>query len=133
MVKYNRPFSDYQWLNQLDKAKGLDVGDSTYSKQKAGVKFLEFIAQTERDKLVTLVANSHFFSLAMDGRSDVATIEQETLFLKTCYQGKLHVNFLCVEQPESTASDDLYEFVMNQLKSNQIYEHMTKFIGMVFF
>jgi len=33
VVKHNRPFSDYTWLNELDKSKGLDTGD-TYNNEK---------------------------------------------------------------------------------------------------
>ena len=47
----NRPFSDYVWLNELDKCKGIDIGD-TYNNEKAAVIFLQSIADVERDKNV---------------------------------------------------------------------------------
>ena len=128
VVKYNRPFSDYEWLNDLDKAKGLDV-DVTYTGRKAGTYLLEY-AETERETLVELVKKSQFFSLSMDGSTDCATVEQETLFLKTSQNGRHHVKFLCIGMPQSSCSDDLFKFVVNQLKANKVYEHMNKFVGL---
>ena len=38
LVKNNRPLSDIKWLYELDKAKGLEIGD-TYDNRKAAAMF----------------------------------------------------------------------------------------------
>jgi hypothetical protein len=40
VAKHNRPLRDYVWLNNLDKAKGLETGD-TYNNPTAGADFLD--------------------------------------------------------------------------------------------
>ena len=128
IVMKNRPLSDFTWLTALDKAKGLEVGES-HSNPHAATSMLGFISETHRESIVEMVQKSKFFSLTMDGSTDDATIEQETLFIRTCINGKLFVKFLCVGEPNSTSSQELYQFVNSQLKSTKIYEHMTKCVG----
>jgi hypothetical protein len=129
VVKHNRPFRDYKWLNDLDREKGLDA-PQTYSNWKTGTLFLENIADIENQKIHDVIQNVKFFSLAMDGSTDDATDEQETLFIKTCHKGKLSVHFLCVGEPESTCSSDLLDFVIDRLKMFHLYEQMCKFLGL---
>ena len=118
IIMKNRPLSDFTWLTALDKAKGLEVGES-HSNPHAATSMLGFISETERE-MVEMVQKSKFFSLTMDGSTDDATIEQETLFIRTCINGKLFVKFLCVGEPNSTSSQELYQFVNSQLKYTSI-------------
>lgn len=78
LVKSNRPLSDIKWLYELDKAKGLEIGD-TYANRKAAAMLLEHISQTESDEISRLVNDAHFYSLTMDGSTDEGCIEQGTL------------------------------------------------------
>ena len=128
LVAKNRPMSDYVWLNQLDRAKGLDVGE-TYDNAKAGAIMLGSIAHTERQKLLNFINMVNFFSLTMDGSTDDGVVEQETLFIRSCHKGKVTAWFLCIGEPQSTASEDLYGFVIDQLKYNQIFPQMSKCVG----
>ena len=41
-----RPISDYASLSKLDKAKGVDIGDS-YLNRKSATMFIDSIAQVE--------------------------------------------------------------------------------------
>ena len=47
MAKHNRPFSNFVWQCQLNKAKGLDVA-VTYINDKSARSFTQVIAETER-------------------------------------------------------------------------------------
>ena len=44
LAKNNRPFSDFKWMNDLDRAKGLDVQDR-YDNAKYGKVFPSYIAK----------------------------------------------------------------------------------------
>jgi hypothetical protein len=46
LIKKNRPISDVKWLNQLDRAKGIDHR-TTYDNTTAATRFIEFISTTE--------------------------------------------------------------------------------------
>lgn len=130
VIKHNRPFSDYVWLNQLDAAKGIDVTcTDTYNNRQAATTFIENIGEIQRQKLVQDVSNIKFFSITMDGSTDDGTVEQETLCLKWCNKGIISNRFICIGEPESTTSNDLYNFVINELQANTLYISMDKCIG----
>ena len=57
-VKKNRPLRDYIWLCQLDKAKGVDLGDS-YLNDKTVMNFTKTIAESARRKTVKTVFCSY--------------------------------------------------------------------------
>lgn len=74
------------------------------------------------------VKRAKFFSLTMDGSTDEATVEQETLFKRFCCQGDIVTKFLTIGEPASTSSADLYTFVTNILKTHELNQNIS-FIG----
>ena len=74
MIKKNRPISDIAWLNQLDRAKGLDHS-KTYDNMNAVTCFMEFFS-SERKKVSDTLSEINFFSLTMDGSTDDSVTEQ---------------------------------------------------------
>ena len=119
VAKQNMPLSDYQWLCDIDKAKGLDVGD-TYLNQKAALKFLNCIADTEQDRTKDILNDAKFFSFLMDGSTDISGDEQEAIYLRVANKGRVTERFLAIGTPTSTRSRDLLEFVTNTFESHNI-------------
>jgi hypothetical protein len=117
LVKHNRPIKDVEWLIQLDKAKGVDCGE-TYANRKSATTFLEYMSWTESQNITKLVQSAHFFSLSMDGSTDEGSVEQETLFVRICINGQLQTKFLCIGEPSSTSASHLHEFVNEQMKAH---------------
>ncbi|XP_062614641.1 zinc finger protein 862-like [Saccostrea cucullata] len=130
LIKYNRPISDFIWLNKLDEAKGISHGN-TYNNQKAATTFLENISACEKEKLEKMMDVVKFFSLTMDGSTDGSTTEQETIFIRFSVHGKITTRFLCIGEPESTSSLDLFKFVERMMNENGLndHRHVQKFIG----
>lgn len=120
IVKSKRPISDFLWLNKLDIAKGILDSGETYNNCKAATCFMENIAEVEREGILESVKNAKFFSLTMDGSTDEASIEQETLFVRYCVQGDVCTKFLTIGEPASTSSADLYTFVTTNLKKREL-------------
>ena len=110
----NRPLSDYNYLNALDKAKGLQI-NSAYQNAKACGAFVDCIASVYEDSLMKYLSQSHFFSLTMDGTTDISAKEQESLFVRASLNGVVSHNFLRFVEPESTASNDLFVVVEDTL------------------
>ena len=50
IAKYARPFIDFQWMADLDEAKGIDL-EKTYLNDKNCRVFVHSIAQTKRQKV----------------------------------------------------------------------------------
>ena len=107
VAKHNRPIADFVWLNDLDQAKGYTVSD-TYRNEKAGGVFIDNIADIERSQMYKDIAKASFFSLTMDGTTDISAVEQETLFIRMANNGKIISKFLEICEPESTSADDIY-------------------------
>lgn len=128
IIKSNRPISDFVWVNKLDIAKGILDSGETYNNCKAATCFLENIAEVERESILESVKRAKFFSLTMDGSTDEATVEQETLFVRFCCQGDTVTKFLTIGEPASTSSADLYTFVTNILKTHELNQNIS-FIG----
>ncbi|XP_053385072.1 zinc finger protein 862-like [Mercenaria mercenaria] len=114
VAKNNRPLTDYTWLCKVDKAKGLDLGD-TYLNEKAALDFLSAISGTTTDKTLSILKEAPFFSFLMDGSTDIAGDEQESLYVRSAAKGRIIERFLCIGSPKSTCSADLQVFVMEAL------------------
>ncbi|XP_052061801.1 E3 SUMO-protein ligase KIAA1586-like [Mytilus californianus] len=65
----------------------------------------------------------------MDGSTDDSSVEQESIFLRYCNKGKVEHKFVTMGEPESTSSNDLYSFVIEQLHSKNIFSEMNKCVG----
>ena len=83
VMKHNRPISDYMytWLCELDKAKGSDIGQ-TYLNNKASLEFIKSISNHETEKSKEMLEQSHFFSIMMDGSTDISGDEQKPSILE---------------------------------------------------
>ena len=64
VAKHRKSFCDYQFLCKLDKAKGLDIGD-TYMNDKATATFVRAIANVAREEVCKTLksANNLLFSI----------------------------------------------------------------------
>lgn len=87
MVKDNRPLLDYHWLCELDKAKGLDIGD-TYLNSQAALVFVSSIVDSERGETIRMLCNK-CYGIMMDGSTDISGDEQETINLRFSNNGQV--------------------------------------------
>ena len=62
----------------------------------------------------------------MDGSTDDSVTEQETIFIRNCVQGKTITRFVCIGEPQSTSSENLFAFVNEKLNENYLTNHMSK-------
>lgn len=101
----------------------------TYNNRWAATAFLESILEIVKCEVVGTVKNSSFFSITMDGSTDCGTVEQETMFIRCCHDGKIELKFLCIGEPRSTCAKDLLTFVREKIDENQLADHMHKYVG----
>lgn len=85
-----RPYSDYVWLSKLDKAKGLDIGN-TYLNCNSAKEFSKFIALTELNKIAESIKSSKFVSILSDGSTDSSVTEVEIVYARVCIGGEIKV------------------------------------------
>jgi hypothetical protein len=46
--------------------------------------------------------------------------EQETIFIRTCVHGKTITRLVCIGEPQSTSSEDMFAFVNEKLNENYL-------------
>ncbi|KAJ8303781.1 hypothetical protein KUTeg_018704 [Tegillarca granosa] len=118
VIKGNRPLTDFNWLCELDKAKGLDLGD-TYLNSQAALILTSNIADSEREKTINMLGNN-FYGIMMDGSTDISGDEQEAIYIRFSNNWKVTERFLGIGSPESTRSVDLEQFVLQMLDSYKL-------------
>lgn len=114
IAKKHQSFRSYNWLCQLDKAKGLDIGE-TYLNDKKAKEFVENIASVARTDVSLILDTAKFVSVTCDGSSDFMGDEYESLYVRSALNGKVTEKFLCLGVAESAASVDIYNFIKEQL------------------
>ena len=100
---HNRPFTDYNWLCQLDGAKGVKIG-KPYRNSESAKEFTKAIAQVERKSLASAVKTAKFVSVLSDGSTNSAVCEQEMFFLRYVEDGMPVVKFAASVQVERSDS-----------------------------
>lgn len=123
LAKHHRPYTDYVWMNKLDRLKGIDVGSETlYASDKCAAIFTHHIAEVEKERVKKEVAEADFASLIMDGSTDVSVMEQEMVYVRTCVAGVVDVQFIgIVGTPKADAdgiTKSLTKAVLNGLGIN---------------
>ena len=73
-------FTNYPSICELESKHGVNVGQS-YINQNAGKTFCHFIAQSRRDKSLSV---AKFFSLLMDGSTDSGNMDDEMFLVLWC-------------------------------------------------
>jgi hypothetical protein len=112
LAKHDRPYSDFAWLCQLDKRKGLSVGE-TYLNDKNCKIFTHAIALHERQKIKQEIENSPFVSILCDGSTDSSITNNEIIYLRYARHGTAIVKLLgCMNVEKADAKG-----VLSSMKS----------------
>ena len=92
IAKNCRPYTDFQWICEVDEKKGVVIGN-TYCSDKSCREFIRAIAATERKKIEGLFEKAKFVTLLSDGSTDISVKENEIIFARFAIEGTIHVFF----------------------------------------
>lgn len=95
---------------------------TTYTNQKACGIFIDTIASVDKEDVVALIKSASYFSITMDGSTDISTTEQETLYVRTVCNGEITSKFLKIAEPESTTGRDLFKLVQSTVEELDLVE-----------
>ena len=114
LAKEGIAFNKIMPVCELMEHHKVDLGTG-YKNTMACSTFVDYIARDMRATLSKAIQKSRFFSIEIDGTTDVANVEKE-LFLVLYFDsyssdGSVHLRspFLCVRQPNSVSTEGLYE------------------------
>ena len=116
MAKHNRPFSDFVWQCQLDKAKGLDVG-ATYINDKSARSSTQAIAETERANIKRAIERNKFASILSDGATDCSVTENEIVYVRICERGVVSVKFMGCMATEKADAKGIFNALKRAVES----------------
>ena len=132
------PFTKYPKLCELQSHHGVSLGHS-YTNDNAGKEFVHYIADSRRQVIRQTFDNANFFSVMIDGSTDVANIENELIlavwFDKNGSDEKVHtkVDYITTVRVPSASGEGLFKALesgMQVLGINSIsQEHCAKLVG----
>ena len=108
IAKNCRPYTDFQWICEVDEKKGVVIGN-TYRSDKSCREFIRAIAATERKKIEGLFEKAKFVTLLSDGSTDISVKENEIIFARFAIEGTIHVFFLAIVAVERANADHIYQ------------------------
>ena len=115
VAKHKKSISGYNWLCDLDEAKGLTLG-RTYRNINACTTFIKYIATTAKDQVADEIKKTKFVSVTSDGATDASIIEQEIVFVRYSSKGEPVAKFAGLRQPVSPDVTSLFQAIMEALE-----------------
>lgn len=93
IVKQNMSLRSYPALIQLQCLNGLQVGKA-YRNRTAATNFIRSISTVIYKTIIDDLNSQEYFSVLIDGSTDVAIKEQEIIYVKFIKDGKPTIHFL---------------------------------------
>ena len=109
--------------------------ESCYKNDLACADFVEYISQDLQIQLKELLSAAKFYSIQMDGSTDLSNKEEELFFVvyfdPRASDGVVHVrnHYLCVREPKTVCAKGLYDCFLKALAYCQLDEQPSKLIG----
>ena len=113
--KHGRPYTDFTWMCNLDRIKGLPIGD-TYHTDKKAQEFVHYIAEVERLKLRDLVKEPGFLSIITDGSTASSVTEQEIMYIRVGQKGTVTSSLLSIEPVEKADATGITNAITHAIK-----------------
>ena len=115
VAKHKKSISGYNWLCDLDEAKGLTLG-RTYRNINACTTFIKYIATTAKDQVADEIKKTKFVSVTSDGATDTSIIGQEIVFVRYSSKGEPVAKFAGLRQPFSPDVTSLFQAITEALE-----------------
>ena len=88
MAKENIPFSKYPSFLELEDQHNTDMGPAHRTPDSAK-SFTSFIAACQRNDFLGKLKYCHFYSILMDGTTDLGNKEEEIVAMVYCYKNEV--------------------------------------------
>ena len=114
VMKSGRPFTDFEFLIKLDKANGVEVGN-TYLNRKQGLELGLAIADLLRNNLAKDFKTALCFNTILDECTYVYRLEQVIIYVQYSKRGKLFTKFVGIDNVTCANADQLFEMILKKL------------------
>ena len=108
IAKHSGSFRSFCWISEMDEKKGVVVGQ-TYRNDKSCREFIKAIAAVERKKITELLKEAKFMTILSDGSTDVATIENEIVYIRFSISGVIRTFFIGMIPVEKADANGVFQ------------------------
>jgi len=121
VASHKLAFNKYTAICNLESHHGVDIGTS-YVNENTRKTFCKFIAQARMMDLCKAVTDTSFFSILMDGSTDVSKIDDELFLVQWCdvngADEKIHsrMEYFTVIRPKSGDANGMFECLQSALQ-----------------
>lgn len=129
IVKQNFSLRSFEALLQLQECNGLLLGRA-YRNRTAACDFIESIATVIHREKIKSIKSGGFFSLLIDGSTDVSVKEQEIVHVKFLENGKPVTIFLGLITVENGTAEGILEGVDKFFSQIGMLNWKTKLVGL---
>ncbi|XP_032362926.1 zinc finger protein 862-like [Etheostoma spectabile] len=126
--KKGRPFTDFAWMCDVDRKKGLKIGE-TYTNDYQAKEFIHYIAEDERRKMRARLSDGKFISVMSDGSLDSAVMEEEMVYVRSASEGKVKVDFVGVKAVSKPDATNIAEAVCSIMESGVSTDWKNKLVA----
>ena len=122
LAKEHIPFTKYTAIHELEERHGIDLG-ATYKNRDSARNFVHYIAESQRQQLLTSLSSCHFYSILMDGSVDKGRVENELFVILFCKKDdnlqevRTCARYFCILEPTRSDADGLVQCLDSALKS----------------
>ena len=99
VAMYNWSLKDFKHLCELQARNGLLIGDN-YHNSVGASKFINSIAEVQRQDTMRCLREARFFSIRADGSTDRSIAEQEAVYVRYVVNGEPINKFVGLEEVE---------------------------------
>ena len=114
IMKSGRPFTDFEFLIKLDKAKGVEVNNA-YLNRKQGLEFGLAIADLLQSNLAKDFKTALFFNTILEECNNVYHLEQVIIYVWYSKWGKVFTKFVGIDNVIRANADQLFEMILKKL------------------
>ena len=114
-AKHKKSISDYNWLCDLDEAKGLTLG-KTDCNINACTTFIKYITTTAKDQIADKIKKAKLVSITSDGATNASITEQEIVLVRYSSKGEPVTKFAGLWQPVRLDATGLFQAIMEALE-----------------
>lgn len=120
-------FRKYPQICELEARHGVNIG-SSYTNDMNARTFVHYIAEAQRQNLISIIEKKRFYSLLIDGSTDSGNIDNELILLVwfdiNGPDEEVHtlINYFKICCPTKTSGEGLYEMLEQALGSLGVEE-----------
>ena len=113
---HGHPACDYEWMNDLDVVRGLNIGKVYRTPGKAH-EFAGAIAHVLQSDIANHLADCKFVAVIVHGSMDSSITDNEMIYIQTCHEELIHTYFIHCHQVQHGDAKGIVQAIQQSIKT----------------